>query len=44
MIKLHFLNTTHDLLTKFHMKKDGHFLLFNFVTWYKIILYTGNAS
>ena len=43
MIKLQFLNTTLNLLTKFHMEKIGPFLLFNFLTWYKVITYTGNA-
>ena len=44
MIKLQFLNTTHNLLTKFYMENIGPFLLFNFLTWYKAITYTGNAS
>ena len=44
MIKLQFVNTTHNLLTKFYMEKTDHFLLFNFLTWYKVITYTGNAS
>ena len=35
--QLRFLNTTQNLLTKFHMKNVGHFLLFNFLTWYKVI-------
>ena len=43
MIKLQFLNTTHILLTKFHMKKIGFFLLLNFLT-YDVITYTGNVS
>ena len=44
MIKLQFLNTTPNLLTKFHMEKIGPFVLFNFLTWYKVITCTGNAS
>ena len=44
MIKLQFLNTAHNLLTKFHMEKVGPFLLFNFLTWYKVITYILNVS
>ena len=43
-IKLQFLNVTQNLLTKFHIGKIGPFLLFNFLIWYKVITYTGNAS
>ena len=35
---------TNNLQTKFHMKKIGPFLLFNFLTWCKVITSTGNAS
>ena len=38
MIKLQFPNTNHNLLNKFHMEKIGHFLLINFLTWYKVTL------
>ena len=44
MIKLQFINTTLNLLTKFHMEKIDTFLLFNFLTWYKVITYIGKAS
>ena len=41
MRELLFLNTTHNLLTKFHMEKNNPFHLFNFLTWYEIKTYTG---
>ena len=44
MIKVQFLNTIHNLLTKFPMEKIGSFLLFNFPACYKVIIYTGGAS
>ena len=44
MIKLQFINTTLNLLTKFHMEKVDTFLLFNFLTWYKVKTYIGKAS
>ena len=43
-MKLQFLNTTHNLLTKFHMEKTGPFVLFNILTWYKVITYIRNVS
>ena len=43
-MKLQFLNTTHNLLTKFHMEKIGPFVLFNILTWYKVITYIRNVS
>ena len=44
MIKLQLLNTTHNFLTNFHTEKLGPILLFSFLTWYKVMSYTGNAS
>ena len=37
MLKLQFLNTTHNLLTKFHLENIGTFHLLHFLAWYKVI-------
>ena len=44
ILKLQFLKITHNLVAKFHIEKVGPFHLFNFLTWYKVIAYTGNTS
>ena len=44
MLKLQFLNTTHNLQTKFHIENIGPFHLFNFLAEYKVRTSTGDNS
>ena len=44
MLKLQFVNTTYDVLAKFRIEKICSFHLFNFLTCYKVITYTGDTS
>ena len=40
---LHFLTSTHNLLTSFNMRNISPFHLFNFLIWYEVETYTGDT-